>query len=179
MNAPARRGVNWTVLAVGLAVTVPLIALFAASFGNDPRAVPNGLVGGPAPAFQLPDLEGAVVASDALRGKPVVLNFWSTWCGPCKQEHGALQEAAKRHPEVAFFGVLYNDEAEKARRYLEVAGTTYRHLVDDDGRAAIDFGVAGVPETYFINAAGDIVHKQVGPLDGRSIEAWLARAGGQ
>jgi cytochrome c biogenesis protein CcmG/thiol:disulfide interchange protein DsbE len=179
MSANARRGVNWTVLAVGLAVTVPLIALFAASFGNDPRAVPNGLVGGPSPAFRLVDLDGASVDSDALRGKPVVLNFWSTWCGPCKQEHGALQEAARQHPEVAFYGVLYNDEPEKARRYLDVAGTSYKHLVDDDGRAAIDFGVAGVPETYFIDAKGTIVHKQVGPLDGRSLEVLLARAGGR
>ncbi|MBW1877631.1 MAG: redoxin family protein, partial [Deltaproteobacteria bacterium] len=91
-------------------------------------------------------------------------NFWSTWCVPCKQEHPVLQSAATRYDEVAFFGVLYSDEPVKAKAYLKRAGSTYQTLVDPGGKMAVDYGVAGVPETYFIDANGVITHKQVGPV---------------
>jgi cytochrome c biogenesis protein CcmG/thiol:disulfide interchange protein DsbE len=171
-------GVNWTVLVVGLAIVLPLVALFAVSFGNDPHAVPNMLEGQRAPSFQLVDLDGKPWSLEALRGKPVVLNFWSTWCGPCKQEHQILQDGARRHPEVTFLGVVYNDEPDACRRYLEKAGTSYAHLVDADGRVAIDYGVAGVPETYFIDATGTIAHKQVGPVNGPILEQLVSHLGG-
>lgn len=167
--------VNGWVLGVGLALVVPLVVLFAASFGNDPRAVPSVLERTPAPVFKLVDLEGRTWDLAELRGRPVVVNFWSTWCLPCKQEHALLQEAARRWPEVQFLGVIYADEPDKCRRYLASAGTAYQHLVDPEGRTAIDFGVAGVPETFFIDRQGIVIHKQIGPVTPNVLGGLLTR----
>lgn len=161
---PRRGKVNVVVLGLGLALVVPLLILFAVSFGNDPRAVPSTLEGGTAPPFELVDLDGERWTLESLRGTPIVLNFWSTWCGPCKQEHGVLQEAQRRYPDVKFLGVIYQDEPAKCRVYLDRVGTSYDHLVDDAGRMAIDYGVAGVPETFFIDRAGRITYKHVGAV---------------
>lgn len=157
---------NLTILVVGLAVMVPLIALLVASFGRDPRAVPSVLVDRPAPAFTLPVLDDDTeLALADLAGKKVVINFWATWCQPCKVEHPVLQMASKRYPDVQFLGVIYQDEATKASAYLKRAGSAFPTLVDDTGRVAIDYGVSGVPETYFIDENGVITYKQVGPVN--------------
>jgi cytochrome c biogenesis protein CcmG/thiol:disulfide interchange protein DsbE len=156
--------VNVPLLVIGLAVVAPLIVLLAVSFGRDPRAVPNALVDKPAPVFSLQSLEGEEVSLAGLEGRPVVLNFWSTWCVPCKVEHPVLQLAATRYEDVAFYGVLYSDEPVKAKGYLKRAGAAYPTLVDPGGKMAVDYGVAGVPETYFIDEKGVITYKQVGPV---------------
>lgn len=158
------RGVNTSVLIGGFVLVAPLIGLLAMSFGNNPREVPSVLVGTQAPAFELVDLEGKTWNSNDLKGKPVVLNFWSTWCLPCKQEHGLLQQTAQAVPGVTFLGVIYADEPDACRRYLAKKGTTYHHLIDDKGRLAIEYGVAGVPETYFIDANGMIQYKHAGAV---------------
>lgn len=167
--------VNNVVLVAGMAVIIPLLILFAVSFGNDPHAVPSVLGGQPAPAFTLTTLDGDQVDFKTLAGTPVVLNFWSTWCGPCKAEHSILQEGQRRHPEVTFLGVIYNDEAAACKRYLDRVGTTYQHLDDPNGRVAIDYGVAGVPETFFIDPGGTIVHKQAGPVSWPVLQNLIAR----
>lgn len=177
MSAPRR--INLGLLAGGLVVILPLVWLLRSGFGNDPHEVPSVLENTPAPRFSLVDLQGKSWDLAALRGKPVVVNFWSTWCLPCKQEHPLFQQAALAYDDVVFLGVIYSDEPAKARAYLEREGTTYSHLVDPDGRTAIDYGVAGVPESYFINAEGVIIHKQVGPLNGPSMQGWLARVRGE
>ena len=170
----ARRGqVNPWVLGIGLALIVPVLVLFAVSFGNNPREVPSVLETKPAPGFTLVDLDGRTWSLEALRGKPVVLNFWSTWCLPCRQEHPLLQQAAALHTDVQFLGVIYADEPDKCRRYLREHGTSYHHLVDAPGAASIDYGVAGVPETFFINGEGIITYKHAGPLDARTLAAAL------
>lgn len=168
------RRVNMPVLVAGLALIVPMIVLFAISFGNNPNARPSALVGTRATDFSLVDLDGNAVSLGELAGKPVVLNFWSTWCGPCKFEHPVLQQAAKANPDVAFYGVIYSDDPQKARMYLQRAGTTYPHLVDTDNRVAIDYGVTGVPESFFIDRQGTIVYKFVGPLEPQQLAQLLA-----
>ncbi len=173
----AERRVNATVLALGLGGTLGLVALFAVSFGNDPHAVPSMMEQQPAPPFTLVDLDGKTWTLDALRGQPIVLNFWSTWCLPCKQEHAVLLDAARRSPGVRFLGVIYSDDPQKCRDYLTRAGAAYPHLIDEGGRTAIDFGVAGVPETFFIDREGTIVHKQVGPVNTPTLAALLQRVG--
>lgn len=172
----ARRGVNVGVLLGGLVVIVPLVWLLHSGFGNDPHEVPSVLEHTAAPDFALVDLQGRTWDLSDLRGKPVVLNFWSTWCLPCKQEFPLFQQAALAYPNVQFLGILYSEEPAKAVAYLARTGTTYSHLIDPDGRTAIDYGVAGVPETYFINPQGVIVHKQIGPLSGDTMQALLALA---
>ncbi|MCB9682723.1 MAG: TlpA family protein disulfide reductase [Alphaproteobacteria bacterium] len=169
-----RRGrVNLFVLVGGLAVIVPLLVLFAVSFGNDPHEVPSVLEHTPAPQFHLQDLDGKTWDLASLRGKKVVLNFWSTWCVPCRQEHPLLQQAARLYPDVVFLGAVYSDEPAKCRAYLTREGTAYAHLVDPEGRLAIDYGVAGVPETYFIDESGVIAHKAVGPVSAPLIQSLL------
>lgn len=165
--------VNLWVLGVGLSLVLVLVAILFSGFGKDPRAVPSVLDGRVAPPWTLADFEGQHVSLDGLRGTPVVLNFWSTWCGPCKYEHPILQEAQARNPDVRFLGVLYSDEPDKARRYLRGAGSAYPNLVDEGNRVAIDYGVAGVPETFFIDREGVIKHKFVGPLTWPTLNANL------
>ncbi len=160
----SRSRVNWPILVVGLALVVPLLGLLYSGFGKDPHARPSALVGTRAAEFSLRDLDGNEVALSDFAGRPVVLNFWSTWCGPCKFEHPVLQQAALDNPDVVFLGVIYADDPDKVRRYLQRAGSTYPHLVDEDNRVAIDYGVTGVPESFFIDRNGVIVHKEAGPL---------------
>lgn len=170
----SKRGVNTTVLGLGLLLVIPLLVLFAKSFGNDPHAIPSVLESKPAPTFRLTDLDGKTWSLDELKGRPVVINFWSTWCGPCKSEHGLLQASAQQNPDVTFLGIIYNDEPDACRRYLATAGTSYAHLVDDAGRTALDYGVGGVPETFFLGADGTVVRKHTGPLTPASMRALLA-----
>ncbi len=169
---------KWRNVAIVAAIILPLLVLLAVSFRFDPRAVPSVLAGRPAPACDLRTLEGEATSLAALRGKPVVLNFWSTWCVPCVAEHALLQQAARSWgSRVQFVGVVYQDEPEAARTYLARHGSAYLQVLDDGSRCAIDFGVAGVPETFFIDAAGVVTHKQVGPVDAGLLRRHLAPLG--
>jgi cytochrome c biogenesis protein CcmG/thiol:disulfide interchange protein DsbE len=156
--------VKWPLLLVGLMVIGGLVMILASGFGNDPHMIPDARTGDRAPAFALADLDGREWSLEELSGRPVVINFWATWCGPCKYEHPLLLGAARAYPDVVFLGILYSDEPAKARRYLEQEGSAYAHLVDPDGRIALDYGVGGVPETYFIDRSGQIVQKVAAPL---------------
>lgn len=159
-----RSGPNYVLLGAGILFTLLFVALLGIGFNFNPRELPDAMTGKQVPAFRLTDLDGNTVQVDALKGKPVVLNFWSTWCVPCKQEHPVLLEAAKLYPEVQFFGVIYQDEPEPIRQYLARNGTAYPHLIDPGSRTAINMGVAGVPETYFIDRNGIIQNKANFPL---------------
>jgi len=166
--------VNYLVLLIGLVVALPLGAVLVMSFGRDPREVPFVLQDKPAPDFRLMTLDGSKeIALADLRGKKVVINFWSTWCGPCKIEHPVLLAAARTWPDTAFVGVIYQDEPAKAASYLAREGQEFPHLVDPQGTLSIDYGVAGVPETYFLDENGIIVHKQIGPVSWELMQALL------
>lgn len=157
---------NKKVLIAGLVLVVPLIALFAASFGNDPHAVRSPLIGKQAPPFSLITVgDKETVSLEALRGKPAVVNFWATWCEPCKMEHGVLTRGAKLFgDQVQFVGVVYDDKEEAITAFLQRYGSGYPALIDAGGKTAIAYGVTGVPETFFIDANGTIVSKYAGPL---------------
>jgi cytochrome c biogenesis protein CcmG/thiol:disulfide interchange protein DsbE len=171
----ARVRVNWPALVGGSLVVALLIALFASGFGKDPHRIPSVLVGRAAPPFALTTLDGAPVSTEQLRGRPVIVNFWSTWCQPCKLEHPYLQDAARAFPDVVFLGVLYGDEPEKARRYLRQVGSAYPTVADPGGRMAIDYGVTGVPETFFITADGTILEKVNGAVPPDLLQSLVAR----
>jgi cytochrome c biogenesis protein CcmG, thiol:disulfide interchange protein DsbE len=118
-------------------------------------------VGGPAPAFALPRLDGAGTLSlSALRGKAVVLNFWASWCVPCKSEAPAIERLWRTYESrgVVFVGIDTNDASKDARRFVSAHGITYPVVVDKDGLvAANSYDIANLPMTYFVNREGRLV----------------------
>jgi cytochrome c biogenesis protein CcmG/thiol:disulfide interchange protein DsbE len=169
---------NRTVLIIGVAITLALLAILFVGLGKDPSAIDSPLIGRPAPPFVLKAVgSGDDVDLQRLRGKPVVVNFWATWCVPCYQEHPVLVENARSiGPQVQFLGVVFNDTEQKIESFLLQHGTSYPTLLDEQGKTAIIYGVGGVPETFFINRKGTIVAKFVGPMTTDILQANVAKA---
>jgi cytochrome c biogenesis protein CcmG/thiol:disulfide interchange protein DsbE len=140
--------------------------------GRDPQQLSSALIGKPAPEFSLPallpNLPGAARAD--LGGKPVLVNFFASWCVPCRAEHPFLMELAK-DANITIIGIVYKDKPEAAADLLRELGNPYDRIGQDvDGRTAIDFGVYGVPETFLIDAGGIVRFRQPGPLTPDVIE---------
>jgi cytochrome c biogenesis protein CcmG/thiol:disulfide interchange protein DsbE len=167
---------NRTVLGVGVVLSAVLIGLLFLGLGKNPNEIRSPLIGRPAPSFALREA-GTRETLDigALRGKPVVVNFWATWCGPCWEEHPVLVAASRAHPDVQFLGVVFQDTEEKILGFLQQRGTGYPTVVDDRGKTAIAYGVAGVPETFFLDEKGVIIAKYSGPLDAATLEQELRK----
>ena len=159
-------------------VVLPLAWLLLSGFGRDPREISSPLIGQPAPAWTLTTLDGEELSSDDLAGSPYVVNFWASWCGPCVDEHPVLTGTQAEHgDELALVGVLYQDAPSDAEAFLVRYGDTgYQHVIDD-GRLAIDFGVTGPPETFFVDADGIVRDRQFGPLSQALMDQRLASIG--
>jgi len=156
---------NRTVLLVGVVIAAVLLGILFMGLGKNPNEIQSPLIGRVAPTFTLTEVgTGRPVDLAQLKGKPVVLNFWATWCGPCWEEHPVLVANAKQHPEVQFLGVVFQDSEEKILGFLNQRGSSYPTVVDDHGKTAIAYGVGGVPETFFLDANGRIVAKFSGPM---------------
>jgi cytochrome c biogenesis protein CcmG/thiol:disulfide interchange protein DsbE len=170
--------VNRTVLIIGIVIVAAIVFVLFAGLGKDPAHIDSPLVGRPAPPFALKAVgTGETIDLDTLRGKPVVINFWATWCGPCYEEHPTLVANARNlQPEVQFIGVVFNDTDDKIMRFLAERGSAYPTLLDANGKTAIAYGVGGVPETFFLNPKGTIVAKFEGPLTTEALQAELAKA---
>lgn len=157
-------------LAAGLAVVVAvgIGAVLGARLGTDPTLVDSPLIGRPAPALTLPELEGPGAVSLAdLRGQVVVVNFWASWCVACRDEHAALVAAAAQYEGdgVTFVGVDYQDTRDAAVGFLDElgrGGPNYRYVTDVGSRASLEFGLFGVPETFVLDREGTIVAKITG-----------------
>jgi len=169
--------VNRTVLIVGIVIVGAIVFILFAGLGKDPAHIDSPLVGRQAPAFALRAVgTGQTVDLESLRGKPVIVNFWATWCGPCFEEHPTLVANARNLPNVQFVGIVFNDTDDKIMRFLAERGSAYPTLLDANGKTAIAYGVGGVPETFFINPAGKIVAKFEGPLSTETLQENLEKA---
>jgi len=158
------RALRWLLVPL---IVAPLALLLLSGFGRDPREIASPLIGRPAPAWSLVTLEGETLTADALAGRPHVVNFWASWCIPaCVDEHPILAAAHERYGDaLTIVGVLYQDTPSDAQRFLARPGDAgYAHLVDESGGLAIDFGVTGPPETFFVDAEGIVRGKVFGPL---------------
>jgi cytochrome c biogenesis protein CcmG/thiol:disulfide interchange protein DsbE len=156
-----------------LAVTA-LVAWFALALapGRDPSAVPSALIDRPAPQIDLPSIyeDRAGLRSADLLGRATVVNVFASWCVPCRAEHPVLTQLAKSHG-VPLIGFNWKDKPEAARAFLKELGDPFERIGSDpSGRAGIDWGVYGVPETYILDAAGRIRYKHVGPLSAEDLE---------
>lgn len=158
---------NRVVLIAGLIITAALVGVLAASFGKDPSHIDSPLIGKTAPAFALKEVgSGATIDVSQFRGKPVVINFWATWCQPCYEEHPVLVANARAlQPDVQFVGVVFQDQESKIMDFLRQRGSAYPTLVDQAGKTAIAYGVGGVPETFFLDRTGKVVAKFEGAID--------------
>lgn len=182
---------NWKRALVGVLVALPFLGLLVFGMGQDPRAITSPLPGREAPAFRLAVLEGtpteplALVAHGAEgatrdtirleehRGEIVVLNFFASWCVACRAEHAVLNRGARRYADegVRFYGVVYQDTPENALRWIRsMGGQVYPGLLDPASRTAIDYGLYGVPESFFIGPDGTLARKHVGPLTDADID---------
>jgi cytochrome c biogenesis protein CcmG/thiol:disulfide interchange protein DsbE len=169
--------VNRKVLIGGLAAVAVLVGVLFVNLGRDPHTIESPLIGRPAPPFALvPVGGGPPVSLASLRGRPAVLNFWASWCLPCVDEHGVLVRAAQAlAPDVQFLGIVYEDQEPEIMKFLRERGQAYPSLLDPDSRTAIAYGVAGVPETYFVDARGAIVAKYTGPLSPERLASYVTR----
>jgi thiol-disulfide isomerase/thioredoxin len=131
-----------------------------------------------APDFELPDLEGQKVTLSALRGKPILLNFWATWCPPCRQEMPELQEFHRRYgDQIVLVGVNWGEDAKTVKAFLDHLGVSYRNLVDERGTAFVLYRLTGIPESFFIDPEGYIRGAWIGPLTAKEIVQGFERLG--
>jgi cytochrome c biogenesis protein CcmG/thiol:disulfide interchange protein DsbE len=163
-----------------LAIFAIVVVLFALALrSGDPSKLPSALIGRPAPAITLPALDGlsdgvrpvgGFASADLANGHVSVVNFWASWCDPCVDEHPMLM-ALKERTGVRLYGINYKDQAATARRFLGRYGNPFVAVgVDTSGRAAIEWGVTGMPETFIINGKGEIVYKHIGPISAETLE---------
>lgn len=174
------------IISVSLVVFVILfMALLIKGLTLNPQNVASTLIDKPATEFSAEILQGGsfINQSDSkliqlgdLKGKPVVLNFWASWCVSCREEAQFFEAFWQRYREagVLVVGVAIQDSPEAALAFAKNYGKTYPLALDTSGKAGIDYGVYGVPETFFIDRAGIIRHKETGPMSIELLEQKLA-----
>ena len=167
---------------IPLAMFAALAALFFVRLGSgDPSSIPSALIGRPVPDTSLPPVAGLVhdgsplpgLNSADFKGAVTVVNVWGSWCIPCRDEAPLLMRLAEDH-RIRVAGINYKDQPENARRFLGRFGNPFSAVgADESGRAAIEWGVYGVPETFVIGRNGKVAYKLVGPVTQGNIEQVL------
>jgi cytochrome c biogenesis protein CcmG/thiol:disulfide interchange protein DsbE len=153
-----------------------LVMYFSVSLrpGHDIHELPSAMIEQPAPEFDLAGLgDPRPLALQALKGHAFVINFFASWCVPCRIEHPLLMRLAEQD-HLLLYGIAYKDKPEDSSRLLATFGDPYRQIgVDRDGRVCLDFGVYGVPETYVVDSTGRIRRRFVGPLTADTVDKEL------
>lgn len=162
-NESARRGLSPAWFAAGAVV---LLVLGLLGYGLVLRPSVALEVGSPVPDYQLTALDGSQVALLDHRGEVVVLNFFASWCDPCREEAADLETAWREYKDkgVSFTGIAYKDADSRAQAFLDEFGVTYPSVVERGNRTARAYGVTGVPETFIIDQQGQLVHHFLGPI---------------
>jgi cytochrome c biogenesis protein CcmG/thiol:disulfide interchange protein DsbE len=161
---------------IPVGVFVVLTGLLAYGlYSGDPKEIPSVFINEPAPELSLDPIAGYREAEGGLsneilrEGHVSIINVWASWCIPCRLEHDALMHISKT-VDVPLYGLNYKDRSDRAVGFLEELGDPYTRIgADEDGRAGIDWGVYGVPETFIVDGQGNIIYKHVGPIDGNSL----------
>lgn len=176
--APRRGGIRWLAL-LPLVAFVALAALFYFRLGHDASTVPSALIGKKVPQFALPALDGSGMpgfgTEDLRQGKVTIVNVFASWCGPCREEHPQLMALAAneslKKKGLRIFGLNYKDKPANANTFIKSLGNPYARVgVDSGGRAAIDWGVYGVPETFIVKGDGTIAYKFIGPITAEAMK---------
>ena len=153
--------------------------LYIGLFQGPPSLLPSPLVGKSAPDISLPALDAQAQnfnRAELGQGRPVIVNFWASWCVPCRLEHSTLEALAARK-NILLYGVDYKDRPEDARAFLSELGNPFGKINEDhEGRVAIDWGVTGVPETFVIDSKGTIRVHYAGPLNDQVVERLILPA---
>ena len=154
-----------------------ILAAWGALLLARPGVPPVVRVGDLAPAFSLADLDGNPVRLADLRGRPVIVNFWASWCGPCRDEFPLLTSAAAAYEgeQLAVVGIVFRDGSEAAREFLAQMGATWPTALDPDETVATRFGIIWPPDTFFIDRDGVVVRRQIGKLSAADLERGLAK----
>jgi cytochrome c biogenesis protein CcmG/thiol:disulfide interchange protein DsbE len=161
---------------------LPVLALLAYGFRVNPHDIPSPLVGRPAAAFTLTTFDGAPVSLEALRGKVAVVNFWASWCRPaCYEEAPVLERGwrAYRDRGVVVVGVAIQDKPEAAQTFIRSFSLTFPNALDANGKVSVDYGVYGVPETFFVSKDGRIRGKHVGAITDETFRTQVDRLLGE
>jgi cytochrome c biogenesis protein CcmG/thiol:disulfide interchange protein DsbE len=175
-EAPRR----WIVF-LPLAILLALAVLFYMRLGGDPSRVPSALIGRPVPSIVLPPIDGLArsgkplpgITPDLFAGKVTLVNVWGSWCVPCRDEAPLLMQLG-RDTRFQFAGINQRDKPDNARAFLAQYGNPFVAIGDDaNGRASIEWGVYGVPETFIIGRDGRIAYKLIGPLIPENLEREL------
>jgi cytochrome c biogenesis protein CcmG, thiol:disulfide interchange protein DsbE len=156
----------WRRLVLTVLIIAPFLWLLAFGFTRDARYIKSPLVAKPAPPFTVTLFDGRSLLLDDLRGKAVFLNFWASWCPPCRAEAKDLEKAWQnvKDKNMVFLGVAVQDTEKDSRDFLEEFGITYPNGADPSGKIAVDYGVWGIPESFFIDPQGRITYKHVGGI---------------
>ncbi|MBK1868721.1 DsbE family thiol:disulfide interchange protein [Taklimakanibacter albus] len=165
--APPRKTRAWLTL-LPVAVFALLAVLFYRGLSGNPADVPSVLINKPVPSFTLSPIAGldlpGLADGDLKKGEVTLVNVWASWCVPCREEHPLLMELASRG-DLRVVGINYKDDPENARRFLVTLGIPFTAVgADPNGRAAVDWGVYGVPESFLVDGTGTIRMKWIGPL---------------
>ena len=147
-----------------------IICIFSLAYlvsGKDPNKPPSALLNKDVPSFESSSLYNSkeIIKTKDIKNKETLINFFASWCSPCKIEHPLFFEIRKKHPDLYLLGFNHKDPTSDAKKYLEDDGNPYHFVgVDSDGLIALEFGVFGLPETYIINEKGKIIYKFMGPI---------------
>jgi len=161
-------------------IIVILIAVFCLTFllqGKDPSRPPSALLYKNLPNIDIINLfdDADIISNKDLKDTIIIINFFASWCAPCKAEHPLFFKIKKKHPNILLLGINYKDNQNDAINYLNTMGNPYDYVgIDNKGLIGLELGVFGLPETFIVNSKGIIIYKHLGPLTRKIITNEIA-----